>query len=285
MAEIVLGIASSRSPMTSIPPTSWPLMGERDQRSTRLRRGNGKDVTYQELLDSVSPAVAEAIKPAVWQQQYDTAQKHIETLAGTLEDANPDVLVVLGDDEEEFINGDNRPGILAYRGETFPTIPRIPSATSNDPIGSQGAWAWGDVAVDQPVAVDLANHVINHLLEANFDLAESSSLTPLKPEAERQGHVFGWVYKRLIQNHARPILPYILNVHYPLNQPSPRRCYELGQAINKAIAAWDSDLRVAVVTAGGLSVGVLEQEIDSMALSAMASHDVDAIATLNRDWT
>lgn len=284
MAEIVLGLASSRSPMVSIPSERWPLMGERDQRSTRLRRGTGQPVSYEELLAGASPDIAQAIAPEVWRRQYDAAQRWIATLSQSMADVDPDIVVIMGDDEEEFINADNRPGILVYRGESFLTIPRLASATPNDPVSSEGAWAWGDTAAERPVAAELAQHVIRYLLEADFDVAESVSLTPLKPEGQRLGHSFGWIHNRLLTDRARPIVPFILNVHYPLNQPSPKRCYELGRAVRGAIEAWSEDARVAVVTAGGLSVGVLEEEIDRGALAAMQSHDLAALTTLNRDW-
>ena len=37
MAEVVLGIGSSRSPMTALPPEMWPALGERDKLSTRIK--------------------------------------------------------------------------------------------------------------------------------------------------------------------------------------------------------------------------------------------------------
>jgi 2,3-dihydroxyphenylpropionate 1,2-dioxygenase len=36
-------------------------------------------------------------------------------------------------------------------------------------------------------------------------------------------------------------------------KPTPRRCYDLGQLLKKAIESWDIDAKVAIVASGGLS--------------------------------
>ena len=55
-----------------------------------------------------------------------------------------------------------------------------------------------------------------------------------------------------------PNLPLFTNTFYPPNQPSAKRCFHFGEIVGKAIASWDSDLRVAVfgsddARAGGLA--------------------------------
>ncbi|MBS1176775.1 MAG: protocatechuate 4,5-dioxygenase subunit beta [Proteobacteria bacterium] len=48
------------------------------------------------------------------------------------------------------------------------------------------------------------------------------------------------------------VVPVCINtVQFPL--PSARRCWQLGQAIGRAIQSWDADKRVVVVGTGGLS--------------------------------
>src|SRR5690606_24696904 len=48
------------------------------------------------------------------------------------------------------------------------------------------------------------------------------------------------------------VVPVIVNtVQHPL--PSAARCYKLGEAIGRAVRAWESDARVLVVGTGGLS--------------------------------
>jgi hypothetical protein len=92
------------------------------------------------------------------------------------------------------------------------------------------------------------------------------------------------MYERLLTKRVVPMVPVIINVHTPPNQPTPRRCYQLGRAIRNAIEAWPADLRVAVIGTGGLSVGVLEEACDRAVLSALQNRDLDAINKLPRGW-
>lgn len=51
---------------------------------------------------------------------------------------------------------------------------------------------------------------------------------------------------------AVPIVPIAVNVIFD-PRPSPARCWQMGQALGKAIASFDASTRVAVVGTGGLS--------------------------------
>src|SRR4030095_5049180 len=67
MARVVLGLATSRSPMVSVPAPMWSLLGERDQRNRRFKDREGKPVTYGELLERVTPEVAAELTIDVFQ--------------------------------------------------------------------------------------------------------------------------------------------------------------------------------------------------------------------------
>ena len=271
MADIVLGLASARSPMVNLPPERWTALGENDKARTGMRRGDGQLVTYDELLAFASPAIAARLTSEIWEAQYAAGQCCVSELADTLIEVNPDVVLMMGDDQEVFVDGDNRPGILAYRGGAFPTF--IASTVAGiDPE-----------RVEQPVAVGLTGHIIRSLVDQEFDIADSVALSLVESNGGKGGHEFGWAYNRLMAKHPRPIVPFILNVHYPPNTPSPKRLYEFGRAVRRAVQSWPGDEKVAVIGTGGLSVGVLEEEVDRSILTAMASHDVDALAKLNRD--
>ena len=276
MARVVLGLACSRSPLLSMPPGLWSLMGERDQRSSRLRDKTGKLVSYQELLAQVDPSMASELTAEAWQKKYDASQRALATLADKLADVDPELVVAMGDDEEEYIHEDNRPAILIYRGQTFRNVPRSISAAT-DPVTRASAWAWGEEEADYPVASDLCRHVVEYLTEKEFDVSDSTKL-------EAMAHGFGFTYRRIMTRRVVPIVPVIVNVHTPPNQPTPRRCYLLGRAIREALESWDGDARVAVIGTGGLSVGVLDEELDRRALAAMQARDVASLSTLPRPW-
>ena len=275
MARITFGAATSRSPLTAAPPELWGLMAERDRLSRRLRDSHGRLVSYDELLARVPAFVATQLRPEVWQAKHAAVLQAMETVTCLLSDAHPDAILFVGDDEEEYIHDDLRPAITLYRGESWRLIPR--STPPGDLIAEATNWQWGREERTYPVAFDLTAHVLSCLIEAEFDVADSLTL-------EAMGHGFGFLYERLLDNRVTPLVPVIINVHTPPAQPTPKRCYEFGRALRAAVESWPEDIRVAVVATGGLSVGVLEEDLDRQALDAMQQRDVDAISRLPRAW-
>jgi aromatic ring-opening dioxygenase catalytic subunit (LigB family) len=77
-----------------------------------------------------------------------------------------------------------------------------------------------------------------------------------------------------------PIVPVLLNTYYPPNQPTPKRCYELGLALRQAIEAWPARKRVAIVASGGLSHFFVDEELDRHVLDLLAKKDGEALRML-----
>src|SRR6266536_6390868 len=77
-----------------------------------------------------------------------------------------------------------------------------------------------------------------------------------------------------------PMVPVIINTLYPPNQPTPRRCYELGQAMREAIESFPGDQRVAVVGSGGLSHFLVDEEIDRKVVQALRERDTQTLKGL-----
>jgi protocatechuate 4,5-dioxygenase beta chain len=78
------------------------------------------------------------------------------------------------------------------------------------------------------------------------------------------------------QNWPVKIVPIAINtVQHPL--PSPRRCYAFGQAVGRALRAWDGAARIVVLGTGGLShqldgerAGFINKEYDKFCLDHLA---------------
>src|SRR5688572_1187445 len=62
--------------------------------------------------------------------------------------------------------------------------------------------------------------------------------------------------------------------------PSPSFCYRVGAAIKDAIDAWDRDAKVGVVTVGGFSHAVIDEETDRKVLKAVQENDKVAMASI-----
>ena len=102
------------------------------------------------------------------------------------------------------------------------------------------------------------------------------------PHDQGLPHAFSFVVKRLFDNQPGAILPVFLNTCYLPNQPTPRRCFALGQAIAAAVAEWTVPANVAIVASGGLSHFVVDEELDRTLLGALERNDSAALRSLPR---
>ncbi len=299
MAEIVLGLATAHSPMLSLPADMWPLFEERDKGNAMLTAVPGGQVlSYQDLLEQADPAIAEGISQAKFTEHHEACQKAITTLEKTLAEVQPDAVVIIGDDQEELFFDDNMPLFSIYWGDKMRLLPRGLDASGSALIKAS-SWGYGDVEMDVPVDSALGLHLIQRLVEADFDMGQcrylneeyggnvgpsgyihSNIVTKKRPQG--MPHAYAYVVKRIMNGRIIPIVPVIQNTFYPPNQPTPKRCYTLGQAIAQAIKGWDTDKRVAVVASGGLSHFTVDEEIDWMALNGMKNKDGEALSSLPR---
>ncbi|HEY3116494.1 MAG TPA: extradiol ring-cleavage dioxygenase, partial [Chloroflexota bacterium] len=169
------------------------------------------------------------------------------------------------------------PPLLVYWGDTIPSVPRI--FTENPfPTIRMAAWSYGSEERSYPVAADLGKHLIEHLMDQGFDVAQSRFLR----EGMGMGHAFAFMYGRIFDGHVIPIVPLMMNTYYPPNQPSPERCYQLGRAVRKAVLDWPTAARVAIVGSGGLSHFVVNETLDHQVLDAFANRDVPVLFSIPR---
>jgi 3-O-methylgallate 3,4-dioxygenase len=80
-----------------------------------------------------------------------------------------------------------------------------------------------------------------------------------------------------------PVVPVFLNTYYPPNQPSPRRCYRLGQVVREAVESYPEPLRIGVVASGGLSHFTVDEALDGEVIRALRDKDARALEELPRD--
>jgi 3-O-methylgallate 3,4-dioxygenase len=280
MARIVLAQGTSHSPQLSIPVESWPLFEERDRSHNLLLDRNGTKRSFDELLAERGDTLAGHLTPAAWAGRRDRCDAAMLRLREDLTEADPHVVVIIGDDQKELIEDDNLPSLLVYRGaevlSTGRTSPdKLIRHVGND-IRKLAEWAYSP-AEDRtyPVHQGLADHFLSTLND-RFDLAQSSR----NPRQHGVGHAFAFPFERLFDK-PRPMVPFMINTYYPPNQPTPRRCVELGEALAAAIASYgDDDTRVAVLASGGLSHHLIDEDLDREVLGALESGDVERLRTL-----
>lgn len=278
MARIVLGLASSHTPQLSTPPEVWPQHGENDKKNPWLFDRAGNRVSYDQVLDAADPGIAKEIEPEKQRQRYEGTQKALAELQQALADAHPDVVVVFGDDQAEIFPHDFRPSLLVHWGDTVPNMPDLFTRAPYE-AGRKAGWAYGEERATIPLNPSLGKQIVDGLMDAGFDIATAQQLD----HDMGLGHAFGFAFGRLMNGHTIPMVPVIINTLYPPNQPSAGRCYELGQAVRRAIEDWPGDARVAVVGSGGLSHFVIDEEIDQRFIAALRSKKAQDFASLPQE--
>jgi 3-O-methylgallate 3,4-dioxygenase len=307
MADIVLGIGTSHTPMLSLAPHLWPAYATADERNPELAYPpNGWVMSYQEALGSLPPEVRARHRGAEpFREQAHACQRSLDTLTSTLRATRPDITVVITDDQDEWFFEDNMPAVAVYWGDTAPLLPRrLPPGGRDPEIAEAIVRGYGDVPLEVPVASGFGRFLIEYLVEHDFDVAhvrylrqpyggrvarryptragELAYVRETPPREQGLPHGVAFVIKRLFENRPGAILPVLLNTCYPPNQPTPRRCFALGQAVAGAIRAWREPASVAVVASGGLSHFVVDEELDRTVLGALERKDQAALQSLPR---
>jgi 3-O-methylgallate 3,4-dioxygenase len=268
MAEIVLGLAASHSPQLSTPCELWAMHAERDRQNKELHfRGNVYD--YEGLVETRREEHFEKqIDDRIWLEKYQRCERGIDALAETLARVDPDVVVIVGDDQREMFLDDGMPTLAVYWGESVECIPKPEEELP--PSLRPARWAnYGERREVYRCLPDLGCHIVEQMMLECFDVAQLR-----RQPAERSiGHAFNFVKIRIMRDHQAPMLPIMVNTYFPPNQPTAGRCYAFGKALRRAIESFESNLRVAVVASGGLSHFVIDEELDQRVLDAFRSRD------------
>jgi len=268
MAEVAFGIGSSHSPMLSTPYEAFSDLADLDR--ARLPE-------FEEKARLNVSWTAPELRPEVTRGRHDATQAAIHRLASVLAAEAPDVLVVIGDDQGEWFSADNQPALCIYWGESVENLP--PPREGLQPLRKLSYWGYYGDGTNRAFPVDaaLGKYLVETLTrEHEFDVAH----VRVQPRHGPFGHAWGFVHQRIMGDRIVPIVPVLLNTYFPPNQPTPRRCYQLGRAIRQAVEAWPTSKRVGVVASGGLSHFFVDEALDRRVLELLAKKDVDGIALL-----
>lgn len=268
MAEIVVGIAASHSPQLSSGVEWWDNHGQRDRTNPKLLGRDGEFHPYDEL-PTAPQEVLDQLTPEIYQAKYERAQHGIETLTRVLADARPDVVVVIGDDQWEMFKDEGIPAFALFHGDRlFDEQQRDLSTIAAGVRAAQWA-AHGDGRAWHRTDGRLAEHITATLSEHDFDVHWFKE----QREDRTLGHAFTFPRYRLGLDPEIPIVPVFVNCYFPPNNPNPARCFAFGQAVREAVDSWDADVRVGVITSGGLSHFVVNEALDHQILDGLAAGD------------
>ncbi|SFL30938.1 hypothetical protein [Geodermatophilus ruber] len=220
MGSIVAGLASSHA-FAFMEPQRWDDFRERNRQILHRRSG---------VLPPVQDGVHDETL-AMNREGYARIRGGLDRLRTVLADRRPDVLVVIGDDQDENFSTANVPQLAVHVGTSF-TLAN-PLATSEVPY---------------PVHRELATALLEQGVREGFDIASLGSFE----NDELRSHAHAQVLADLLPRADLPVVLVFLNaVHHPAVEPW--RCEQFGQLLARVVRARPAGERVAVYASGGWS--------------------------------
>jgi aromatic ring-opening dioxygenase catalytic subunit (LigB family) len=276
MAELVMTMGTSHSPVLALSAPEWEARAINDRANPMLYDTDGVRCSYPELHAKIGDKYAALAVPSRWEEQERLLNAALDRLGRDLAAVNPDAVLIVGDDHHELFSSANMPAMAVYFGETA-TARRF---TEGDPRSQRPDWQWMfrvekmygmDANHRYPVATELSRQIFDGLMDEGFDLAACDDV----PDPARRGfgHAFGFVMARLMGERKIPLIPVLVNAYFPPNQPTSKRCVELGRALRKAIERAAPGKRIVLIASGGLSHFVTNEPLDRGIIDALASGD------------
>jgi hypothetical protein len=278
MSKIVAAAGSSHSPVLAQEPSvMWKMRADWDRTYDELYDESGRVRSYEELEDRAGTTYANDVTAETWDRRYELAQNSIDRLSADLKAQSLDLVVIIGDDQEELFGFQNLPAISVFYGATM-TMEDPDSENHGRPIPAEIQRRLGNDGATYPADAEAGRHIIESLMIQDFDVASTNK----EPDGTGFGHAYGWVLGRLLKDSVVPAVPIMLNTYFPPNQPTAGRCFDLGRALRRAIESLPGDRRVGIVASGGLSHFVVDHDLDRGVLEAMRTHDGDHLRNLTQ---
>jgi Catalytic LigB subunit of aromatic ring-opening dioxygenase len=247
MAHLVGCLAMSHAPQLMLNPDHWGLLNTREK---------------ERLPDK--PELDRETAEVKW-AKWNGCMEAIAKLRQKIEAFDPDVLIVVGDDQHENLVDDNMPPFSLYMGE------EVEASTSLRYLKQSKSENRTKYRVD----AKLAESLIAGLMDEGFDPAYSKRTR----YDGGLGHAFARVLKFLTPDATRRIIPVMVNTYYP-PAPSAHRCAQFGVALAKLIDRFPSADRVVVIGSGGLSHTKIDEQLDERFIRALQHNDTDYMSAM-----
>lgn len=277
MARMVAAFAASHSVMLTCTLEDWQKNFRDFDRNGSFYDRKGNQVTYAQLLAMAPPNAADLVTDEAIAKRFDETQRAMKRMRQEVQAAKLDVLIICGDDQNELFSANLQPAIGVYHGKTIRNAQRAEVPPDAWYKRAQMRRLEEHGPVDYPVADDMALHFIHGLVDRGFDVAALGGM----PADKHEGHAFSFMHRFFLDGTIVPVVPIFLNTYFPPNQPTPKRCVDLGRAIGELVASFPGDLRVGFMASGGLSHFQAEEDLDLAVIDALRRKDLASLETLD----
>src|ERR1700733_14271680 len=170
MADLVLGLGTSHSPLVATEAPMWEQRAISDRSNPELYDLDGELRSYDELARINRSYEREASLDNLTQQSRKVAES-LDRLADALAAARPDVVLIVGDDQHELFDAGNLPAVSIFYGDKASTHSFAQRRIGDPEFMKVLSKAY---AMDQhhQLACDgeFARDLIEHLIEGNVDI-------------------------------------------------------------------------------------------------------------------
>jgi Catalytic LigB subunit of aromatic ring-opening dioxygenase len=240
----------SHAPQLMLKPDNWHLLKNRQSENLPEK-----------------PALARETSEIKW-SKWNGCMAAIAKLRDRVEKINPDILMVIGDDQHENLVDDNMPPFTIFMGE------KAEASTSLRYLNQPKSENRTSYQVDSK----LAKSLVNGLMDEGFDPSYSKRTR----YDGGLGHAFARVLKFLSPQANYSVIPVMVNTYYP-PAPSGKRCVAFGRALAQVLHRLPDDKRVMIVASGGLSHTTIDENLDHGFIKALEQNDQSYMAAMRAE--
>ncbi|HEX7233509.1 MAG TPA: hypothetical protein VF452_24230 [Candidatus Binatia bacterium] len=248
MANLVGCAAMSHAPQLMLNPDYWHLLntraGENLPEKPDLAKNETRDVKWS---------------------KWNGCMEAIAKLRDKINALNPDVLIIVGDDQHENLVDDNMPPFTIF------IAPEVEASTSLRYLNQLKS----ENRTKYRVEATLAKALIDGLMEEGFDPSYSKKTR----YDGGLGHAFARVLKFLSPQASHSIVPIMVNTYYP-PAPSAKRCVQFGRALAKVLRQASGNQKVVIIASGGLSHTKIDERLDEGFIKALQQNNPDYMGAM-----
>lgn len=276
MARLVAAFGTSHSTMLFSAVENWQALFDHVDCKAPISDFDGMPRSFDDLLKSLPPEAAEKITKEAIARRHKMTVAGMNRLQAAIEAARLDAMIIVGDDQREIFKDACRPAIGVYYGDEIRNAAAPSDSASDWYLQDQRRRLEDGADRFYPCHAALGVHMIAGLTERSFDITAVKTLV----DDQFEGHAYSFVHRRYMTGRVIPIVPMFLNTYYPPNQPSPRRCFDLGIAIRDLVQTFRPDIRVGILASGGLSHFLVNEDLDTSVVEALRNKDHESLKSL-----